>query len=185
MHNRDFATLARTATGTFLLAMALLLPVGLKADDVAGAARPESVLRSGGAELLVKLQGGTPDAFGVARLEPGVKPVLLLMARNASEQSIELKPVVEVLTTSPRSMLSRTPVLPTSIYRRECPLTVAGGGEQTLKLEIDAPIPVGSMVTVRLQSGEQVINALTFAIQGPAPALGLLAPTQGPQAMGR
>ena len=185
MHRRDLATLAWTAAGTFLLAMALLLPVGLKADDATGGARPESVLRSGGAELLVKLESGIPDALGVVRIEPGVKPVLLLMARNASEQSVELKSLVEVLTTSPRSMLSRTPVLPTSIYRRECPLTVAGGAEQTLRLEIDAPIPAGSMVTVRLQTGEHVINALTFAIQGAAPAPALSAPTQGPQAMGR
>ncbi|HUB24865.1 MAG TPA: hypothetical protein VL992_05495 [Tepidisphaeraceae bacterium] len=160
MARRDILTAAVWAVGTFALALAVVLPVGLTAAD-SPAARPtiaRPTLSVNGIRLSV-------DVVGPASQFP---MKLKVTADNPGKSAAAASFTVTVYEQSIASMISRVPSTPTQEWTSGQQNITVAAGQSTQKTfttpAIDAP---KGMISVAIGSGHQQIAAYWGSIAPP------------------
>lgn len=168
MNGSIVRTIAVWAGVSCVASLTVLMPKRLTATDpvqVSAIAQPERarpVLAGEGFELSVRVAGQATDQ-PFAALKPGEPIRLELIAVSKASETIDVKPLVRLMSTSPVSRMSRTPSTPTEVYRTEPTITLAPGETRTLVVETNTVIPQDVQVTVALSQGSQEIWALGLA----------------------
>jgi hypothetical protein len=86
---------------------------------------------------------------------PGEKPVILLEATNRTQRRVETSVWIGMTSSSPTSMLSRAPTMPTFIWSDQVRLALEPGETRQLRLETDTELAAGNTVSITLSDSDQ------------------------------
>jgi CheY-like chemotaxis protein len=81
-------------------------------------------------------------------------PRVILVATNTSDAQAAAKVTLTMTAQSPQSMMSRRLVLPTPVWTQECAVNLSPGESESFTYTPDAKIAAGSMVSIRMTSGD-------------------------------
>ena len=168
MRNQDLLAIAVVALGTATLTVMTFWagPIEAGGDQDANAAKfakPKLVCR--GVELTLAAKDG-------AVLKAGDKPVLELIALNTEAQSAEVSVCVTMSAMAPADPLSRTPRMPSTIWRCDQSLALKANETRAFTLTTDAALPTNSIISFSLHevNGNAPTPSATVRTS-PSPAL--------------
>ena len=164
---RYFSQLAAWAMGSFLLCMALLSPATL--DAVSPTSQPAPGLAAAkivnnGVELSISYEGTSASA-GPISIKQGSSLPLELLAKNTTDQSIELQPTISIMGREVVSTRSRVMPMPQLVWQQRQPITLAAGETRTVSISPSVTLTTGKILSIQLQSGSTSIQPLTFTVK--------------------
>jgi hypothetical protein len=161
------AQIAAWTAGSFLISMALLLPA--KLDAVGPTTVPSAGLESAkitdhGAELSLLFDGRSTSAIPLM-IKPGASMPLEFVAKNPTDQSVDLHAMIAIDTKRAPSPMSRTVSMPTQIWQQEETLTLLPGETKTISLSPAVHLTEGNIAMIQLSSGVHFIQPFTMTVK--------------------
>jgi len=81
-------------------------------------------------------------------------PKVIVVATNTSDVQVATKITLSMTAQSPQTMMSRRLVLPTPVWTQDCAVNLSPGESKSFTYQPDAKIEAGSMVSIRMMSGD-------------------------------
>jgi hypothetical protein len=155
-------TTTAVAAATMGLVLAAFWPIMLAADEETAAPTAASgTVATNGIEF-----SAVPQAQSYAQ---GQAPVIVLTARNTGSAAAEARLVISGQGRQLPDPRSRAMPMPTRVFSMQQSVSLAGGETRTILVPVDAKVPAGSTVTVRLAAGDKSAAGGEFSIPAAAP----------------
>ncbi len=160
MRTRDIVLTGCVAAGTVALTLTLLWPVNVSARAVGPTEKRiiHPSLDVDGCRLTLRPTAG--------KYKAGDKPLLELIAANASGKPVNLSVDVRMWVIAPASLESRRGPMPTVPWKCRQPVSLNAGETKTIRIDTKVALAAGQSVYFTLQVGKQRIRAASFSVPG-------------------
>jgi len=160
MKTRDIVLTGCVAAATLALTLALLWPANVSAKAIGPTEKtighPSMVVD--GCRLMLRLTAG--------KYKAGEKPLLELIAANASSKPVNLSVDARMWVTSPVSFASRMGPMPTTPWKCLQPVSLKAGETKAIRIDPKVAVAAGQSVYFTLRVGKQQIRAASFNVPG-------------------
>ncbi|NQU24980.1 MAG: hypothetical protein HQ567_27155 [Candidatus Nealsonbacteria bacterium] len=160
MKIRDILAVAGVAAVTMAFVLTMLGPGQVGAEDPPAGIKPmiaQPKLTVDGCEFT--LSTDKPD------YQQGETPTLTLVATNPTDKPVETTVWVNVQSSSPASMFSRAPQLPSPLLNRDCSVKLAPGETKTVTIPTEIKLSALENVSITLSGTEQKLFAGLLRVQ--------------------
>lgn len=159
MKIKDALIIGAIAATTMAVTLAVLLPARVDAVAQAPAVKPliaQPKLVAGGCTFTLKTD---KQAY-----KPGETPRVTIRAANPTDKPIREDIWVSMSGISPASRMSRMPVMPRSLWREKCSISLKPGETKTVCLDTGTKLPSGTIITIAMTGNKRPVVGARFPV---------------------
>ena len=168
MKGRNLLIGAASAAGAFAVALAVLAPATLNATEPVRLinvmeAIPNTPLVVDGVEINLRYVVDSQPA-DVMKLDPDAPVKVNLIARNSSDESVELEATITIWQRTLASPRSRILPIASEVWKQSKAIALPAGETHTIVIAPDVKAKKGTMLAVEVSFGGKESRSLRFSI---------------------
>ena len=159
MKIKDALIIGAIAGTTMAVTLAVLLPARVDAGAQAAAVKPliaRPKLVAAGCTFTLKTD---KQAY-----KPGEAPRVTIRAANPTDKPVRKDIFVSMSGISAASRMSRMPVMPRSLWRHKCPVSLKPGETKTICLDTGTKLPAGTIITIAMTGNNRPVVGARFPV---------------------
>jgi len=159
MKIKDALIIGAIAATTMAVTLAVLLPARVDAVAQAAGVKPmiaQPKLVAAGCTFTLKAD---KQAY-----KPGEAPRVTIRAANPTGKPVHKDIWVSMSGIRPASLGSRMPVMPKSLWREKCPVSLKPGETKSIRLDTGTKLPAGTMITIAMSGNKRPVVGARFAV---------------------